>query len=153
MNQTEPVTATNSKPLPLTSDTQLSQKRATILLVEDEALVREAMFETLVWAGYRVLKARNAAQARTTFRRCKRVVGLLLTDAVLPDQNGKDLAQELRMICPDLRALLVSGYPENAVTRKAVEDGILYLPKPFSAESLVQKVSLALAQEVTDVAM
>ena len=154
MNQTEPVSEIISPPLPLTSGTQLLEKRATILLVEDEALVREVMFETLVWAGYRVLKASNAAQARSTFRRCRKVVRLLLTDVVLPDENGKDLAQELREACPDLRAVLVSGYPENAVSRQTSgADGMLYLPKPFSADSLVQKVRLALAQEITDIAM
>jgi two-component system, cell cycle sensor histidine kinase and response regulator CckA len=154
VNQTEPVSETIPQPLPLTSSTQLSAKRSTILLVEDEALVREVMVETLVWAGYRVLKASNAAEARAAFRRCRKVVGLLLSDIVLPDQNGKDLAQELRMICPDLKAILVSGYPENAITRQASgEDGMLYLPKPFTADSLVQKVRLALAQENTDLAM
>lgn len=109
MNQTEPVSGTISQTFPLTPNTQVSEKRTTILLVEDEALVREVMFETLVWAGYRVLKASNAAEARAAFRRCRRVVELLLTDVVLPDQNGKDLAQELRRICPDLKAILVSG--------------------------------------------
>ncbi|MGA8151776.1 MAG: response regulator [Terriglobales bacterium] len=111
MNQAEPVPGTISQPLPLSSDTQLSQGRATILLVEDETLVRETMFETLVWAGYRVLKASHAAEARTAFRRCRKVVGLLLTDVVLPDKNGKELAEEFREICPELKAILISGYP------------------------------------------
>jgi len=154
VNQTEPVSGTIPQPLPLTSGTQLEEKRATILLVEDETLVREVMFETLVWAGYRVLKASNAAEARTAFRRCRKVVGLLLTDVVLPDQNGKDLAYDLRMMCPDLKAILVSGYPEHTVAQPAsVDDGMLYLPKPFTADSLVQKVRLALAEDITNVAM
>ncbi len=154
MNQTEPVSKTISQAFPLAPGTQVSEKRATILLVEDETLVREVMFETLVWAGYRVLKASTAAEARTAFRRCRKVVELLLTDVVLPDQNGKDLAEGLRRICPDLKAILVSGYLENVVTGQAsLENGMLYLPKPFSADSLVQKVRAALAQETTDVAM
>jgi len=152
VNHTETVSEIISQPFPLPPSTQVSKKRVTILLVEDEALVREVMFETLVWAGYRVLKASNAAEARAAFRRCRRVVELLLTDVILPDQNGKDLAQDLREICPDLKAILVSGYPENVITREAsVEDGLLYLPKPFSADSLVQKVRLALAQDATDI--
>ena len=152
MNHTETVSEIVSQPFPLAPSTRVSEKRVTILLVEDEALVREVMFETLVWAGYRVLKASNAAEARATFRRCRRVVELLLTDVILPDQNGKDLAQDLREICPDLKAILISGYPENVITREAsIEDGLLYLPKPFSADSLVQKVRLALAQDATDI--
>jgi two-component system, cell cycle sensor histidine kinase and response regulator CckA len=145
VNQTELVSETIYHPLPPASDPQLAKKTDTILLVEDETLVREVMFETLVWAGYRVLKASNAAEARTAFRRCGKVVGLLLTDVVLPDQNGKDLAQELRMMSPALKAILVSGYPQHAIRQASVEDGMLYLPKPFTADSLVQKVRLALA--------
>jgi two-component system, cell cycle sensor histidine kinase and response regulator CckA len=153
VNQTQSVAETIPQPIPLTSDTEPAERRTTILLVEDETLVREVMFETLVWAGYRVLKASNAAQARTAFRRCRKVVRLLLTDVVLPDQNGKELAEELRGISPDLKAILVSGYPENVMTRKAIADGMCYLPKPFSADSLVDKVRIALAQEITDIAM
>ena len=153
MNQPQSIAEAISRPLPFSSETGLSEKRSTILLVEDETLVREVMFETLVWAGYRVLKADSAAEARTAFRRCQQLVRLLLTDVVLPDENGKELAEELRTISPDLKAILVSGYPENAVTRKAIADGMSYLPKPFSAESLVQKVRMTLAQDITDVAM
>jgi two-component system cell cycle sensor histidine kinase/response regulator CckA len=153
VNQRELVSETIPQPLPLTSGAP-AEKPATILLVEDEALVREVMFETLVWAGYRVLKAGDAAEARALFHGCRKIVALLLTDVVLPDQNGKDLAQELRIISPALKAILVSGYPENATTRQAsVAEGMLYLPKPFTADSLVQKVRVALAQEITDVAV
>jgi len=154
MNQAEATSEPSPQPFALSTDQQLAERRATILLVEDETLVREAMCETLVWVGYRVLKANDSAEARAVFRRCQRVVSLLLTDVVLPDQNGNDLARELRIMRPELKAILISGYPENAVTRRAsTEAGMFYLPKPFTTDSLVQKVRLALAEEITDVAI
>jgi len=117
------------------------RRRGTILLVEDERFLRETTCEILESAGYRVLKTRNAAEAMTAFREYKAIVRLLLTDVVLPGQNGRDLANDLRSVCPYLRVIFISGYPENVVTRQGIqEDGMFYLPKPFSLQSLTRKV-------------
>jgi len=89
--------------------TDLTQARGTILLVEDENLVREVTCEVLESEGYRVLKARDAAEAMEAFRQYKKIVRLLLTDVVLPGQNGCDLAQEMRAIRPSLRTIFISG--------------------------------------------
>ena len=123
------------------SDPASSQLTRTILLVEDEAFVREVACEILSAAGYRVLKAGNAAEALHTFQRYPEKVQLLLTDVVLPDRNGCDLALELTTLCHTVRAIFVSGYPENPVIKKGLQQpGWCYLPKPFSAASLLQKV-------------
>jgi two-component system cell cycle sensor histidine kinase/response regulator CckA len=123
------------------SDPASSQPTRTILLVEDEAFVRDVACEILSAAGYRVLKAGNAAEALHTFQCYPEKVQLLLTDVVLPDRNGCDLALELTTLCHTVRAILVSGYPENSVTTKGLQrPGWCYLPKPFSAASLLQKV-------------
>lgn len=123
------------------TDNDLLRGRGTILLVEDETFLREVTCEILESAGYRVLKTRNAAEAATAFRQYKAIVKLLLTDVVLPGQNGRDLANDLRSVCPKLRIIFISGYPENVVTRQGIqEDGMFYLPKPFSLQSLTQKV-------------
>lgn len=125
--------------------TVLPRAHGIILVVEDEAFVREATCEILESAGYRVLKAQNATEARITFQRYKKIVHLLVVDVVLPGQNGRDLVHELRKISPSLRAIFISGYPENAVTRHGLqEDGTFYLPKPFSGDSLMQKVNQVL---------
>jgi two-component system, cell cycle sensor histidine kinase and response regulator CckA len=119
----------------------------TILLVEDETFLRDVTCETLESAGYRVLKTRNAAEAISTFRQYQTIVRLLLTDVVLPGQNGRDLADDLRSIRPNLRTIFISGYPENVVTRHGIqEDGMFYLPKPFSLQSLIWKVRQVLEQ-------
>jgi DNA-binding NtrC family response regulator len=114
----------------------------TILLVEDEDFVREVTGEVLQSAGFRVLKAREAIEATVAFRRHRHEVQLLITDVVLPGQNGRDLARELRSVSADLKTLFVSGYPDNAITQEAGEEcAVFYLPKPFSAQTLVQAVS------------
>src|ERR1700693_1755427 len=111
----------------------------TILLVEDEALVRDVAYQVLRSAAYRVLAARNAADAVRAFRYQAEGVQLLLTDVVLPDQNGCDLALELVNGGGCLKAIFISGYPGNSITRKGLpHPGWSYLPKPFSAAALLQ---------------
>jgi len=72
--------------------------RGTILLVEDESFLREVTCEILESAGYRVLKTDTAAEAISAFDEYKTIVRLLLTDVVLPGQNGRDLATDLRCV-------------------------------------------------------
>jgi DNA-binding response OmpR family regulator len=146
MNEAQTTSAEVLQPIPLTIDAAKSRALPVILLVEDEALVREVACDILEYEGYRVLKARNAQEAKTAFQRYQQIVRLLITDVVLPGQNGRDLASELRTACPTLRTVFVSGFPENAVTRHGMVEGeMLYLPKPFSAEALVRTVKQALA--------
>jgi DNA-binding response OmpR family regulator len=106
--------------------------------------------QVLCSAGYRVLEARNATEALLVFRCHAEKVQLLLTDVVLPDRNGRDLALELTGQCHSVRAILVSGYPENSVTRRGLRPGWSYLPKPFSADSLLQKVREVLEGDTPD---
>ena len=141
-------TKEGADPAPIICDTDPSRGHGTILLVEDETYLREVTSEVLESAGYRVLKTRNAAEALSAFKEYKTIVRLLLTDVVLPGQNGRDLANHLRSVCPKLRIIFTSGYPENAVTRHGIqEDGMFYLPKPFSLQSLTRKVSQVLQQK------
>lgn len=121
----------------------------TVLLVEDEAFVREVACEVLSRAGYRVLKAGNATEALQVFREHAGAVQLLLTDVVLPDRNGCDLALELSTLCGEVKSIFVSGYPENVITRRGLKQpGWFYLPKPFSVSSLMQKIGEALPSDL-----
>jgi len=120
--------------------------RETILLVEDEDFVRQVTAEVLSFGGYQVFGARTAAEAMRVFRQQRAKVQLLLTDVVLPGTNGRELARELRLLDPALKTMFISGYPDNEVTRHGLEEpGMFYLPKPFSVESLMQKVRQVLA--------
>jgi two-component system cell cycle sensor histidine kinase/response regulator CckA len=120
----------------------------TILVVEDEAFVRDAACDILEREGYRVLRARNATEAQAAFHRQPESVQLLLSDVVLPGQNGPALAKDLRATRPALKTIFISGYPENTVTRYGLAAGQMsYLPKPFSAESLLGKIKQVLEVE------
>jgi CheY-like chemotaxis protein len=109
----------------------------TILLVEDEAFVGDVAYEILCSSGYRVLQARNAADALRAFRGHAEGVQLLLTDVVLPDRNGSDLALELVTAGGYVKAMFISGYPENSITKKGLQHpGWFYLPKPRFQEKV-----------------
>jgi len=125
---------------------QLDLPPRTILLVEDEAFVREVTYQILCSAGYRVFKALNAIDALLAFHQ-QGAVHLLLTDVVLPDRNGCDLASEITNSCPGVKTIFISGYPENSVTRKGLRAGCFYLPKPFSAVLLLRKITDVLENE------
>ena len=120
----------------------------TILVVEDEAFVREATCDILEGEGYRVLRACNAAEAQAALRRHPGSVQLLLSDIVLPGQNGPALARELRVALPSIKVILISGFPLNTVAQSGLAAGqMAFLPKPFSAESLLGKVREVLQSE------
>jgi two-component system, cell cycle sensor histidine kinase and response regulator CckA len=125
----------------------------TILVVEDEAFVREITCDVLENAGFHVLKARNATEARSVFRDHRAAVQLLLTDIILPGGNGRDLAHEFKTMNPTLRIICISGYPENAVTHEVAKDGCFYLQKPFSAESLLRMIWQVSAKSLDELAI
>ena len=126
---------------------KLKSEATTILLVEDERFVREVASEILRSAGYGLLQARCAEEARRLFYEHEDV-HLLVTDVVLPDDNGAHLAQELGSRRPGLKTIFISGYPETAVARAGVQehDFRYYLPKPFSSESLTTKIKQVLEE-------
>ena len=150
MNATQTSASEIQPTLGLESYDDPPSARSTILVVEDEAFVREAACEILEGSGYQVLRASNALEAQAAFRHRSGSVHLLLSDVVLPDQNGPALAKHLKAARPELKTIFISGYPEYTVTKYGVMAGQLsYLPKPFSAESLLGKVRQVLesAQE------
>ena len=118
-----------------------------ILLVEDEGFVREVMGQVLRAAGYRVVVSENAAQARRAFRLHGGEIQLLITDVIMPGESGRKLASSLRARKRQLPTLFISGYPESAMEEdhRSVRD--FYLPKPFSAQLLSEKVDRILLQQ------
>ena len=95
--------------------------------MEDETFVRDVACEILSSEGYRVLQARNAAEAVKTFRAQPEAVQLILADVVLPDRNGCDMAFELTP-GTGTRVIFISGYPVNRVTRNGLQQsGWFYL--------------------------
>lgn len=118
--------------------TTWKDRAETVLLVEDEVFVRNVTREILQGAGYRVLTARDALAANLLYDEFGSEVDLLLTDMILPRENGAELAAGLRQHNPELRVLFVTGYADQiAVLEAASEEHLL---KPFCSEVLLRKV-------------
>ena len=117
----------------------------TVLLVEDDAGVREVAARALRDGGYRVLAASGAGEAMELAARAPGPVDILVSDVVMPGVNGKVLAQELLLRRPSMRVLFVSGYADDILGRHGVlEPGVEFLAKPFTPASLVSKVGTVL---------
>jgi CheY-like chemotaxis protein len=113
----------------------------TILLVEDEDGVRELARDILRANGYTVLEARNGAEGLLLGERHQGPLELLLTDVVMPRMSGRELAERLTPLRPDLSVLYMSGYTDDAVIRHGVLGaGTAFLQKPFTPAVLVQRV-------------
>ncbi len=115
--------------------------RETILLVEDEDVVRELAREALQEGGYNVLEARHPGEALLVAERQGDGLDLLLTDVVMPHMSGPQLAQRLREHRPDLRVLFMSGYTDDATLRHGVlRSEVFFLQKPFTPDVLARRV-------------
>ncbi len=123
--------------------------RETILLVEDEDLVRALAQRVLEGKGYRVFTAPCPADALTLFDTLPGRVDLLLSDVVMPGMGGRELAEKLRDARPDLKVLFMSGYTADEVLLEGVrEDAVHFLQKPFTTDGLQRKVRDVLAAPV-----
>jgi PAS domain S-box-containing protein len=117
----------------------------TILLVEDEPSVRGVVARTLREQGYEVMEAADGREALSLARRRPGPIHLLLSDVVMPQMGGVELAERLREERPDTRLMLVSGYHERAALgAPALPRGSAFLQKPFRRETLVREVRRAL---------
>ena len=113
----------------------------TILLVEDEDGVRALIREVLQRHGYRVIDTRNGAEATDACERHEGEVHMLLTDVVLAQVTGTDLARQLIPMRPKMKVLFISGYTEEAIIHQGVlEEGTAFLQKPFTPNVLARKV-------------
>ncbi|HPQ68802.1 MAG TPA: PAS domain S-box protein [bacterium] len=113
----------------------------SILLVEDEETVRKLAKRILERHGYRVTTVENGEQALFVAQQSNTPFDLLLTDVIMPGMNGRQLFEHLRAVQPAIRVLFMSGYTENTIAHHGVlEEGMNFIQKPFSVESLVRKV-------------
>lgn len=113
----------------------------TILLVEDESGVRKLLHYVLVKKGYKVLEASDGNEALKLYREHGGKIDLLLTDVVMPRMSGRELAERLLMLQPDLKILYMSGYTTDVLIRSgALRPGITFLQKPLKPEALAVKI-------------
>jgi PAS domain S-box-containing protein len=123
------------------NDRDLAKGSETILLVEDDALVRALTRTLLSEAGYHVLEAENAEAALAVAERHTASIHLLLTDVVLPRVGGRQLADQLCARRPETRVLFMSGYTNDSIIRHGVVDSAVeLLQKPFTRVSLLRRV-------------
>jgi PAS domain S-box-containing protein len=113
----------------------------TVLLVEDEGGVRKLIRDVLDQHGYQVLEAASGEGALEASETYEGRIDLLVTDLVMPGMNGRDLAEALVLLRPELKVLYLSGYTDHvAFTQEAIEQSAQFLEKPFSPETLAQKI-------------
>jgi CheY-like chemotaxis protein len=114
----------------------------TILVVEDEAPVRELVCNLLARHGYQILQAESGAKALQVWRESKDRISLLLTDLIMPDQlNGRELAEKLWAEQPQLKVIFTSGYSAEVVGKDFVlRPGLNYLQKPYHPQKLALAV-------------
>ncbi|HEY1607154.1 MAG TPA: CHASE3 domain-containing protein [Allosphingosinicella sp.] len=118
-----------------------------VLVVEDEERVRHVSVDALRELGYTVVQASDARQALAVLAIQPRV-DLLFTDVVMPDMNGRQLADEVARQWPAVRVLFTTGYTRNAIVHNGMLDpGVAFLPKPFTIEQLALKVRQVLDKE------
>ncbi len=118
----------------------------TILLVEDDASVRELAVDILRSHGYRVLPAKNGTEALQLSLQHDGAIHLLLTDVVLPETGGRELADVLLRHRPAMKVLFTSGYTQETIASHGVlAEEIFFLSKPLTLTSLIQKVREVLA--------
>jgi CheY-like chemotaxis protein len=113
----------------------------TVLLAEDDPIVRHLAREALQANGYTVLEAANGREALQRAEQHAGPIHLLVTDVIMPGMNGRELSERLLALRPDLNVIYVSGYPENILTQQDVRSpGIAFLPKPLTPAALLRVV-------------
>ncbi|MFZ5764671.1 MAG: transporter substrate-binding domain-containing protein [Thermodesulfobacteriota bacterium] len=119
-----------------------------ILVVEDEELILKLAERILVSLGYRVLLAGSPTEALRLVEQTTEKITLLITDVVMPGMNGRELAERLQALSPDLRCLFMSGYTANVIAHHGIlDEGVNFIQKPFAKKDLARKVRSVLARE------
>jgi two-component system, cell cycle sensor histidine kinase and response regulator CckA len=119
----------------------------TILLVEDEAAVRGLTQLALQTHGYTVLEASNGKEALNVCAQHQGPIHLVMTDVVMPDMGGRQVAERLKADKPEIKVLFLSGYTDDAVVRHGIlQSEVAFIQKPFSPVALANKVREVLDQ-------
>ncbi len=119
----------------------------TLLLVEDRHEVREVLGETLKRLGYHIIEAADGIDALAVASKTQKTIHVLITDVVMPRMNGKELAQKLKELRPDIKTIFMSGYTDDMLGSEGkIDQDILFIQKPFRAEALAQIIRKAIRQ-------
>ncbi|HET9707648.1 MAG TPA: response regulator [Gemmatimonadales bacterium] len=133
-------TAASPEPQPVAATASTPHGGGTVLVVEDSAQLRELFRDVLELHGYKVLDAPNGRAALDVAAGHSGTIDLLLTDVIMPEMNGRQLADRLLATRPGIKVMFASGYSADDLVGHGVEAGMAYMQKPFSPESLATKV-------------
>jgi len=123
------------------------ENQAKIMVVDDELGICKNVEKILTKNNYTVVHTQSAAKALEMMK--KESFSLLISDIVMPEMNGLELAEKVKEYSPDIKIILSSGYSDSQVFRKEIQgiNGCHYLPKPYSLKNLEKKVANVLANE------
>ena len=122
------------------------QNQVTVLLVEDEPAILKMTSMMLRRDGHRVLTAGSPKEALRRVKEHSGEIHLLITDVVMPEMNGRELARQISSAYPDLKCLFMSGYTADVIAHHGVlDEGVNFIQKPFSIEGLMEKIHQVLS--------
>ena len=119
---------------------------ATILLIEDDEVIRELYRKIFEFKGYRVIEAVDGKDGVDKFAEHRDEISILVTDVMMPNMNGRETYDEIARIKNDVKVIFTSGY-HSVLTHELKEEGFHYLQKPFSPQDLLQKIIEVLAED------
>ncbi len=113
----------------------------TLLIAEDEEMVRAFMKKIFERVGYKVIAAADGEDAVQKFKENREDISLILSDVIMPRKNGREILEEVRQIKPAIKVLFISGYTSNVMHEKGIlEEGMDFIAKPFAKDKLLRKV-------------
>ena len=120
----------------------------TILLVEDNDSVREVTSSTLLQYGYTIYSASNGREALSIFHEYRDTINLVLTDVIMPQMSGRELAEKITAEKANMKILYFSGYTDNSIVHHGVlDEGMEFIQKPFSHIELANKIKEVLKKK------
>jgi CheY-like chemotaxis protein len=141
-----PSVAAKAEPTAVPRSHVAKKQAATILLVEDEPAFRDLLTEGLEAAGYRVLVGENGVDALHVASQFAEPIELLLTDVIMPQMNGPDLAKYVKDVHPEAKVLYISGYTDDKLQLISSDADVALLQKPFYMHDLLRKMQQLLQQ-------
>jgi two-component system, cell cycle sensor histidine kinase and response regulator CckA len=130
-------------------DVQRAPARETLLVVDDEEMVRRLAARMLVTIGYRVLEARDGQEAMRVLQRSAQRINAVLTDIAMPGIGGRQLGETIAECWPRIRVLYMSGFPaQRMVNEGALDPNHPFIQKPFTSDQLGRKIRDLLAGQI-----